>query len=91
MQSLTGDVASSSYAGGSRTYTIRDGKIFTEMVGTPLDITVYKVGDKYLAARGNEFGYANYEMLAKGPPNLVTLKKGEYDKESQDSFLHTKE
>jgi hypothetical protein len=63
MQSLTGDVASASYAGGSRTYAIRDGKIFTEMVGTPLDITVYKVGDKYIAARGNEFGYANYEMI----------------------------
>ena len=24
--------------------------------------TVYKVGDKHLAARSNEFGYANYEL-----------------------------
>jgi hypothetical protein len=23
---------------------------------------VYKVGDKYVAARSNEFGYANYEV-----------------------------
>ena len=25
-------------------------------------MTVYKLGDKYLAARSNEFGYANYEV-----------------------------
>ena len=24
-----------------------------------------KVGDEYLAARSNEFGYANYEVIAK--------------------------
>ena len=27
-----------------------------------VEITVYKVGDKHLAARSNEFGYANYEL-----------------------------
>jgi len=47
------------------------------------------LGDKYYGARSNEFGHANYEILAKGPSNLVNLGKGEYDKESQDSFLHT--
>jgi hypothetical protein len=26
---------------------------------------VYKVGDKHLAARSNEFGFANYELIAK--------------------------
>jgi hypothetical protein len=32
------------------------------MVGTPVEITVYKLGDKYYGARSNEFGYANYEI-----------------------------
>jgi hypothetical protein len=63
MQSLSGDVAAASYLGSSRTYTIKDGKLFTELVGTPIDTKVYKLGDKYYAARGNEFGYANYEMI----------------------------
>ena len=63
MQSLTGDAAEASHLGTSRTYNIKDGKIQTDLVGTPIDITVYKVGDKYLAARSNEFGYANYEII----------------------------
>jgi hypothetical protein len=32
-------------------------------VGTPVEIAVYKAGDKYVAARSNEFGYANYEIV----------------------------
>jgi hypothetical protein len=64
MQSLTGEVVDASYLGTSRTYNIANGKIVTELVGTPIEMTVYKVGDTYLAARGNEFGYANYEITA---------------------------
>ena len=26
-------------------------------------MTLYKAGDKYMAARSNEFGYANYEIV----------------------------
>jgi len=63
MQSLTGDAVEAGHLGISRTYNIKDGKIQTDLVGTPIDITVYKVGDKYLAARSNEFGYANYEII----------------------------
>jgi hypothetical protein len=63
MQSLTGDTADASYFGTSRTYNIANGKIVTELVGTPIEITVYKVGDKYVGARSNEFGYANYEII----------------------------
>ena len=63
MQSLTGDAVDASYLGSSRTYNINNGKIVTELVGTPIEITVYKLGDKFLAARSNEFGYANYEMI----------------------------
>jgi hypothetical protein len=63
LQSLTGDPVAASYSGGSQTYNIQDGKIVTSLVGTPIETTVYKVGEKYLAARNNEFGYANYEII----------------------------
>src|SRR5262249_2222323 len=58
--SLSGDIAESSYLGASRAYYINNGKIVTALVGTPIEITVYKLSDKYYGARSNEFGYANY-------------------------------
>ena len=58
-----GDPAASSYLGLTSPYYINNGKIVTEMVGTPFEITVYKLGDKYYGARSNEFGYANYEII----------------------------
>ncbi len=61
--SLTGDTVAASYLGTSRTYNIAGGKIVTELVGTPIEIAVYKLGDKYFGARSNEFGYANYEVI----------------------------
>jgi uncharacterized protein DUF3604 len=63
MQSLTGDTVDASYLGTSRTYNIQNGKLVIDLVGTPIEVSVYKVGDRYLAARSNEFGYANYEMI----------------------------
>src|SRR5262245_14797486 len=63
LQSLTGDVVAASYLGASRTYRIDKGKILTDLEGTPIEIAVYKKGDKYLGARSNEFGYANYEIV----------------------------
>ncbi|MFU0505611.1 DUF3604 domain-containing protein [Pseudaminobacter sp. NGMCC 1.201702] len=53
------DVSSS-----SATYDIKDGHIVTTIEGTPFELTVYRAGDKYVAARSNEFGYANYEVEA---------------------------
>jgi hypothetical protein len=67
--SLSGDVAESSYLGASRAYYINDGKIVTALVGTPIEMTVYKLGDKYYGARSNEFGYANYQII----PQVVML------------------
>jgi hypothetical protein len=64
MQSLTGDTADASYLGTSRTYTIANGRIITELAGTPIETAVYRLGDKYLAARSNEFGHANYEIVS---------------------------
>ena len=62
-QSLVGDVAHAGRIGATRTYNIKDGRIQTDLVGTPIEIAVYKLGDRYLAARNNEFGYANYEIV----------------------------
>jgi hypothetical protein len=67
LQSLDGNAAEGAYLGASRTYNIANGKIVTELVGTPIQIAVYKVGDKYFGARSNEFGYANYAMIPAQP------------------------
>ena len=45
-------------------YEIRDGRIVTTIEGAPFEVTVYRLGDKLVAARSNEFGYANYEVEA---------------------------
>jgi hypothetical protein len=63
LPSLVGDAPEASYLGDSRSYGIARGKIVTELVGTPIEIAVYKRGDRYFGARSNEFGYANYEMI----------------------------
>jgi hypothetical protein len=58
-----GDPANASYVGSSHTYNISNDKIVTTLVGTPLEIAVYKMGAKYVGVRSNEFGYANYEII----------------------------
>jgi hypothetical protein len=63
LPSLTGNAAEGAYLGESRTYNIANGKIVTDLVGTPIEIAVYKLGDEYFGARSNEFGYANYSMV----------------------------
>ena len=46
---------------------IRNGHIVTMIAGTPFEVTVYRAGDKLVAARNNEFGYANYEVEGVSP------------------------
>ena len=75
--SLTGNVALAGYRGETTPYQITNGKLVTTLSQAPLEITVYKLGDKYYAARSNEFGYANYEFLARPPVFLNPLGKGE--------------
>ena len=48
--------------GAPAPYEIKDGQLVTTLDNAPFAVTVYKVGDKYVAARSNEFGYANYEV-----------------------------
>ncbi len=60
---LTGNANESSELGLTREYFLANGKIVSSLAGTPIEIAVYKVGDKYVGARSNEFGYANYEII----------------------------
>ena len=48
--------------GTAANYEIKGGHIVTTIDGTPFEVAVYQMGDKYVAARNNEFGYANYEV-----------------------------
>ena len=65
--SAIGDPAGSSYLGTPSPYYINNGKIVTVIAGTPIEVTAYKLGDKYYGARSNEFGYANYEIIPDVP------------------------
>jgi hypothetical protein len=75
LPSEVGNVYQSGYQGISTAYTIQNGKIVSTVANSPFEVTVYKVGDKHLAARSNEFGFANYEIMAKPPDNLVDVGK----------------
>jgi Protein of unknown function (DUF3604) len=55
------EMAELAFAGDTQ-YEIKDGRLTTELAGTQFAVTVYKVGDKYVAARDDEFGYANYDV-----------------------------
>jgi hypothetical protein len=61
--SAVGNLAEASYLGTTSPYYINNGKLVTTIIGTPIEVTVYKLGDKYIGARSNEFGYANYEII----------------------------
>jgi hypothetical protein len=56
------DVTGAGALGSPAPYEIKGGEIITTIGETPFAVTVYKLGNKYLAARSNEFGYANYEL-----------------------------
>ena len=64
-----GDIAEKSYLGESGSYFINEGKIITSLAGTPIETSVYKLGNTYFGARSNEFGYANYQII----PTVVEL------------------
>lgn len=71
--SEVGDVAGDAYLGRPGDYEIRDGKVVTWFGNREYEFTVYKLeggstdllskDDTYVAARSNEFGYANYEFI----------------------------
>lgn len=100
LPSLSGDLPQRSYQTTAATYDISDGKIVTYMSGTPIAMAVYKSTASqggntpreqptYFGARSNEFGFANYEILLKGPSHLVELpKSAEIPNKDQAKYLH---
>jgi hypothetical protein len=62
--------------GSPGAYAIKDGKIVTSIGNLAYHLTVYELGDKHFAARSNEFGYANYEVVP-APLNLCNLGQAE--------------
>jgi hypothetical protein len=43
-------------------YEIRGGRVVTTIDGIPFEMVVYAFGDRYIAARGDEYGFVNYEI-----------------------------
>jgi len=67
-----GFVGRDGYLGTTNPYKIDGGKLITFVSQEPYSYTLYKLGDTYYAARSNEFGYANYEIIpAPNPPIVV--------------------
>ena len=58
-----GNVERDGYQGTTSPYKIEDGKLVTFVSQDPYAFTFYKLGDTIYAARSNEFGYANYEII----------------------------
>jgi hypothetical protein len=84
-----GDAVQDSYLGLSASYTIKGGKVVESFGNTRVELTIYKIstpswttteakeleaGAKYLGARSDEFGFANYEF-APVPLDLIELEK----------------
>ncbi len=71
-----GDLVRGSYLGETTSdFTVKGGKILTSFGNRTYELTAYKMGDKTLLARSNEFGYANYEII-EPPLFLSTEVKG---------------
>jgi hypothetical protein len=69
MPSGFGAVAQDGYQGLTSPYKIEGGKLVTYLSQDPYAFTFYKLGDAYYAARSNEFGFANYEIIP--PPKFA--------------------
>jgi hypothetical protein len=70
----------------SATYSIQNDKVVSAIGNAPFDMSFYRVGDTYYAARDNEFGYANYQIMANPSAHLSALRKEEAN-ESQRARL----
>lgn len=63
LPSAYGNVVRDGYQGTTGAYKIEGGKLVIPVSQEPYAFTFYKVGDTHYAARDNEFGYANYEII----------------------------
>jgi hypothetical protein len=77
LPSLTGNISFTGYQDMPTPYSIRNGRIVTVVCGKPIELTVYKLGNRNYMARSNEHSYVNYEFLPRPPINFVDLMKGE--------------
>jgi hypothetical protein len=95
LPSFAGNLAQRGYEGVTAPYSIADGKVLTSFDQDPVEMTVYKMGGTYFAARSNEFGYANYEIVPKAPELLHPLGKDLMPNPSQAAdqakYLHARE
>lgn len=58
-----GKVSQDGYQGLTSPYKIEGGKLITFVSQDPYSLTFYKLGNTHYAARDNEFGFANYEII----------------------------
>ena len=63
MPSGFGSVERDGYQGTTNPYKIEGGKLIASVSQHPYAFTFYKLGDTTYAARSNEFGFANYEIV----------------------------
>lgn len=63
MPSAFGNVDRNGYQGTTTAYRIEGGKLVIPVSQEPYAFTFYEMGDTTYAARSNEFGYANYEII----------------------------
>jgi len=61
--SAFGNVAGDGYQGRTAPYAIENGTLITYVAQEPYAFTFYTLGDTTYAARSNEFGFANYEII----------------------------
>jgi hypothetical protein len=61
--SYVGNPMRAGYQGSTTPYKIQGGKVITKVQQDAYSMTFYKLGDTQYAARDNEFGYANYEII----------------------------
>ena len=66
-----GNVERDGYQGTTSPYKIEDGKLITFVSQDPYALAFYKLGDITYAARSNEFGFANYEIVSEPPQFAV--------------------
>ena len=65
MPSGFGNVVRDGYQGQTTSYKIDGDELITWVSQDPYSWTFHKVGDTTYAARSNEFGFANYEIIPR--------------------------
>jgi len=64
MPSHFGNVERDGYQGTTSAYKVEGGKLLVQVSQQPYAFTFHKLGDTTYVARSNEFGFANYEIIA---------------------------